>query len=293
VFGLDKTAIIALTAAALWGGGDFCGGMSSKAVGGGMRSTMRLVMLAHASSLLVLTGVLLAQHATLPNGAPMAWALLAGTCGGIGSVAFFKSLSRGGMGAPAALCGLLTAAIPAIASSVLEGVPGALKLAGFLVAAVAIWLVAAGESPESPTGLRGTLALAIFSGVAFGIYFIALKLANPLGDLMPVALARAAGLASLAVMLLFMQRSEKSEPPEISWLAGWKWVMGFAVLDTSGNLLFIAATQVGRLDVSSVLAGLYPAGTILLAAWRLHERPTRRQLLGMVTALAAVVMITV
>jgi drug/metabolite transporter (DMT)-like permease len=44
--------------------------------------------------------------------------------------------------------------------------------------------------------------------------------------------------------------------------------------------------------VASVLASLYPAGTILLAAWYLQERPTRRQSLGMVAALAAVAMIT-
>jgi drug/metabolite transporter (DMT)-like permease len=55
----------------------------------------------------------------------------------------------------------------------------------------------------------------------------------------------------------------------------------------------MAATQLGRLDVASVRASLYPAGTILLAAWYLKERPTRRQMVGMGAALAAVVMITV
>ena len=70
------------------------------------------------------------------------------------------------------------------------------------------------------------------------------------------------------------------------------WAMGAVVLDTSGNLLFIMATRAGRLDVAAVLASLYPASTILLAAWTLHERPTRRQGLGMVVAAAAVVMIT-
>jgi drug/metabolite transporter (DMT)-like permease len=71
------------------------------------------------------------------------------------------------------------------------------------------------------------------------------------------------------------------------------WAMGVAVLDTGGNLLFLTATRMGRLDVAAVLASLYPAGTILLAGWRLKERPTRRQVAGMVVALAAVVMITV
>jgi drug/metabolite transporter (DMT)-like permease len=73
------------------------------------------------------------------------------------------------------------------------------------------------------------------------------------------------------------------------WLG---WAVGVAVLDTGGNMLFLAATRLGRLDVAAVLSSLYPAGTILLAAWLLHERPTRRQFAGMAVALAAVVMIT-
>jgi drug/metabolite transporter (DMT)-like permease len=64
-----------------------------------------------------------------------------------------------------------------------------------------------------------------------------------------------------------------------------------ALMDTGGNVMFVAATRLGRLDVAAVLASLYPAGTILLAAWHLHERPTRRQVAGMAAALAAVVMI--
>jgi drug/metabolite transporter (DMT)-like permease len=71
------------------------------------------------------------------------------------------------------------------------------------------------------------------------------------------------------------------------------WAMGAVLLDTTGNLLFIAATRAGRLDVAAVLASLYPASTILLAAWMLRERPTRRQGLGMAVAVAAVVMISI
>ena len=70
-----------------------------------------------------------------------------------------------------------------------------------------------------------------------------------------------------------------------------RWVLSTALFDTSGNMLFLAATRAGRLDVAAVLASLYPASTILLAAATLGERPTRRQGWGMAVASVAVVLI--
>jgi drug/metabolite transporter (DMT)-like permease len=63
-------------------------------------------------------------------------------------------------------------------------------------------------------------------------------------------------------------------------------------LDTVGNLFYLKATQVGRLDVAAVVCSLYPGGTILLAALVLREWPTRRQIAGMALALAAVALLS-
>jgi drug/metabolite transporter (DMT)-like permease len=305
-FAIHANALIALAAAASWGGGDFSGGMGVKAAGGSLVRAVRFVVLAHAMSLAVLLLVLWGMHTALPHGAPVIWAAVGGMTGAMGLVAFYMALSRssenGAMGASAAVSGLLAAAIPAGVSMVIEGAPGGLRLAGFVVAAVAIWLIAAGEpgggeakatvafagnTPQS----GGTVALAIFGGVAFGLYFVCLRLANPLGTVLPMAIARAGSLTLCLPVLLAMQRGLRAR--EGSWLAGWQWAMGVALLDTGGNMLFLAATRRGRLDVASVLASLYPAGTILLAGWHLHERPTQRQRMGMVVALAAVGMISV
>ena len=99
--------------------------------------------------------------------------------------------------------------------------------------------------------------------------------------------------ALLVLATLRRPRTPASRPPS-AYLPrkAVLWAMGPALLDTAGNLLFMASTRMGRLDVAAVLASLYPASTILLAAWMLHERPTRRQCLGMLTAAAAVVLIT-
>jgi drug/metabolite transporter (DMT)-like permease len=154
-------------------------------------------------------------------------------------------------------------------------------------------MIAAGDNPEAKPVSSGTTWLAILSGAGFGVYFTALKFAGVAGVVWPMATARIGSLTTCSLILL------------VSGLAGTKkggsgwlpqrsvlWALSTAVLDTSGNLLFIASTRAGRLDVAAVLASLYPASTILLAAWMLHERPTRRQGLGMCVAAAAVVMIT-
>jgi drug/metabolite transporter (DMT)-like permease len=321
---VPENALFALAAAASWGGGDFSGGMGVKAAGGTATGALRLVIVAHAASLAVLTVLCVVSRTPWPHGAAMVWALGAGTAVGVSLTAFYISLSRGAMGVSAAVSGVLAAAIPAVVSMATEGAPGSLRLAGFALALAAIWVIAAGDSPENApedkSAGRKTMGLAIVGGLGFGFYFVALRMSNGLGVMEPIALARAASLVTCLVLLAIISWHGKSSPllptsqnrddhpseqmrspgtPDVGHPAAWLsreavgWAMGVALLDTGGNLLLVAATRTGRLDVAAVLASLYTAATILLAAWRLHEHPTKRQLAGMVAALVAVVMITI
>ena len=290
---LHGNALMALTAAALWGSGDFSGGMSVKNAGGTMGAALRVVVLSHAMSFSVLLLVIWLRGNTFPHGAPLLWGLVAGVTAGVSLTCFYVALSRGAMGASAALSGLLAAAIPAAVSAIAEGPPGLLRTLGFALAGAAIWMIAAGPNAEATPADRGTLGLALVGGVGFGIYFVALKLAGTTGVLWPLATARVGSLGLCSLMLAGMSLRAKRSKPK-AWLTRpvVMWAMATALLDTTGNLLFIAATRAGRLDVAAVLASLYPASTILMAAWMLRERPTRRQGLGMMAAAVAVVMIT-
>jgi len=291
---LQGNALLALAAAVLWGGGDFSGGMGAKHAGGTMGSALRVILLSHAASLSVLLLIAWLRGDTFPHGTPLVWGIGAGVIGGLSLMCFYVALSRGAMGASAAMSGLLAAAIPAVVSIVREGSPGLLRVAGFVVAGAAIWLIAAGKNAEAKPAAAGTVWLAIAAGVGFGIYFVALKVAGTAGVIWPMATARMGSLSVCSLLLLGMSFGAKPELSRghLTRLAV-AWALCGAVLDTSGNLLFIAATRAGRLDVASVLASLYPASTILLAAWMLRERPTRRQGLGMAVAALAVVMIAV
>ena len=296
---IPENTLLALSAAASWGGGDFSGGMGVKTIGGSTSGALRVVILSHATSLALILLFLVLTGATVPHGAPVFWGLGCGLTGALSVTLFYIALARGAMGTSAAVSGLLAAAVPAVVSAVLEGAPGGLRLAGFVLALIAIWAVAAGDSPENTGGQRGTMGLAIASGLGFGFYFVCLRMSNALGVMEPIALARAASLSTCTLLLLSIQlrrrRGNASRRIPSTDTMNWQvagWAIGVALLDTGGNLLFVAATRIGRLDVASVLASLYPAVTILLAAWRLQERPTRRQIGGMAMALAAVLMIT-
>jgi drug/metabolite transporter (DMT)-like permease len=289
---IEGNALPALAAAVLWGGGDFSGGMGAKHSGGTMGGALRVILMSHAMSLCVLVAVARMRGDAFPHGAPLIWGLTAGLLGGLSLTGFYVALSRGAMGASAAVSGLLAAAIPAGVAIAREGSPGWLHVVGFVIAGAAIWLIAAGENPESVPASAGTMWLAVFSGAGFGCYFVALKFAGVAGLVWPMATARMGSLTVCSLILGGLMLGRSSLADGHLNRRAFLWAAATALGDTTGNMLFIASTRTGRLDVAAVLASLYPASTILLAAWTLHERPTRRQGVGMLVAAAAVVMIT-
>ena len=278
-------ALLALLAAGFWGIGDFSGGMGAKRAGGTTGAALRVVLLSHATSLTVLLGLAFVHGDPFPHGRVLACGLAAGVTGGLSLTAFYVALSRGAMGASAAISGLLAAAIPVAIAMVTDGAPGLRRGLGFVVAGVAIWMIAAGETERERAG---TMALAIGAGAGFGLYFVALKYAGPGGLIWPMANARMGSLTTCGLILLALRGKAGAATISRRTLG---WVLGTAVFDTSGNMLFLAATRAGRMDVAAVLASLYPASTILLAAGMLGEWPNRRQGWGMAVAVAAVVMI--
>ena len=286
--GFEANSLLGLASAILWGVGDFSGGMGVKAGGGRTGAALRVVLLSHITSFSFLLLTVLLRGDPFPQTRFFAWGVTAGIAGGLSLTAFYVAISRGAMGAAAAVSGLLAAAIPAAVAIFAEGTPGWRKGVGFLIAGLAIWMIAAGPSPEDAVkASAGTLALAIAAGAGFGFYFVALKNAGGAGPVWPMTAARMGSITTCSLILLAMRGAGRVPITRRMLL----WILSTALFDTSGNLFFVAATRAGRLDVAAVLASLYPTSTILLAAWMLRERPTRRQGWGMVVAAGAVVLI--
>lgn len=285
---MPANVLLGLASALAWGSGDFSGGMGVRSVGGSMRGALRVVLLSHATSFVLLLIAALALSIKAPHGTVLLWGFTAGVVGCLSITAFYLALSRGQMGGAAAISGLLAAAIPATVSAWSEGNPGWMRLVGFGIAGASIWMIAGSEDTQKRDGTA--IGLAIGAGAGFGLYFVALKMAGSGGPLWAMASARMGSLITCGLLMLGVYVCGNPLAVRLT-RATLGWALMTALLDTSGNMLFVAATRAGRLDVAAVLASLYPAGTILLAGWVLRERPTLRQGWGMAIAAAAVLMI--
>ncbi|MHB8303052.1 MAG: EamA family transporter [Acidobacteriaceae bacterium] len=291
------TSVLALSSAAVWGAADFSGGMAARHL-----RVFWLVAISHAFSLTLLLLSAWAFRQPVPNTHALAWGLAAGCAGGMALLAFYYALSLGEMGTTAALTGLLSAAIPVLFTMATIGAPAPRQLLGFAVAAAAIWLISSpqpGRGSAGPDGhRRRKLMLAVISGIGFGIFFIALRQANSGGLVWPLAASRVGSITLALIAGVLFSRGQFTVAPTATGAALVSWRTGVALAflagacDTVGNVLFVAATRTGRLDIAAVLASLYPASTILLAAWLLKERTSPRQAVGMAAALVAVALIS-
>jgi drug/metabolite transporter (DMT)-like permease len=137
---------------------------------------------------------------------------------------------------------------------------------GFVLALLAIWLI---SRPERAAGRPEGIGLALIAGCGFGCFFILISRVSATATFWPLAVARLTSVIFLLVVMGFRRQPvlPKMTVVPLILLAG--------TLDATGNAFFVLAAHVGRLDVAAILASLYPAATVLLAALVLRERMTR------------------
>jgi len=271
------SAMYALGAVGAWGVSDFLGGYTARRF-----NAFFLAAIGHACGFTLVFTIATSHHMALPAARNMGWAMLAGVCGGTALALFYRALSQGNMGLAAPVATVIGAAIPALFSIWMEGFPRPLVFVGFALALAGIWLI---SRPEKSGGAPQGLGLALISGLGFAGFYIFMKEA---GDGAATWLASCSRGASLVVTALITVAGQKFKPSYargavIGGLAG--------CLDVSGTIMFVRASQTGRLDTAVVLTSLYPVITIVLARIFLEERFTFWKSVGMAAALAAVPLI--
>ncbi len=193
--GTLTAAALSLSAAAIWGGGDFAGGIAVRRA-----NVFRVVAGAHACGLVLMLALAWITGEPMPPYSSLGWGVVAGITGGFGIAALYEGLSVGRMGVVAPVASVITAVLPVLFGFRTEGLPDRLQLAGFALALVSIWFVA---RPDGKIDSHRGVGLAILAGVMFGLFLISGKQAGHGGVFWPLVAARAASTLLMLLIVAF------------------------------------------------------------------------------------------
>ena len=270
------TAAYGLAAVLGWGTSDFLGGYATRRANAFLFSTV-----VNVGGLVVVGALASATHAAFPTGRTAAWVVAGGISGGISLAVFYRALSSGRMGLTAPVAAVLSAAIPTFFSMFTEGLPGRIPALGFVLAAAGLWLITRSEDGNAPEGI----GMAVLAGIGFAGFYLCIRQAGDGAVFWIATLTRAGGLVITALVVLLLRNFRDITA------AGVRWGVLTGCIDSLGTILFVRASQTGRLDEAVLVSSLYPAVTVLLARFILKEHLTRWRFVGLLAALAAVPMI--
>jgi drug/metabolite transporter (DMT)-like permease len=270
-------AALALAAAASWGVGDFFGGLKSRSL-----NPVAILIVAQPIGLTLLA-IWVAVRGQGPPGSEVLWACLAAVLGTTGLIAFYKGMAAGALSIVAPIAGA-GAAIPVIWGLAHGDHPSGYQELGFAAALIGVVLASFERRPEAAR-LAAGVGWAVIAMLAFGAYYIPMHEASH-GDFLWAAFVFRLTSTTLIAAAWLVVRPSSACRADLPVLAS------IGILDTGGNVFFAAASAKGLVSVVSILASLYPVVTVLLARAVLHERVHRSQELGIVLALAGIVLIS-
>ncbi|WP_375503819.1 EamA family transporter [uncultured Jatrophihabitans sp.] len=276
------TVVLSLAAALLYGIGDFAGGFGSRRLG-----ASTLLLWSYPIGAVLMTALLFA----FPGQLHTRVALLGvggGAAGVLGVLVMYHLMTMAPINVISPVTAVLAAIVPVFVGFGVGERPATAAWFGIALGLVSVVLVSRSTPTAKQASVGGsTLALALLSGLGFGLYFVCLGRAGPDAGLWPLTISR---ITSALLIMPFAWRARgfvlvRGRSLAIAAAAG--------TLDAFANLFFLLATHHGLLSVASVLTSLYPATTVLLAVTLLHERLNAVQRVGLVLAAGAIVLITV
>lgn len=269
---------LAFAAACSWGLADFLAGLASRRLPASV-----VLLLVEGGGLVVILAVAVLSGTPFFAHATDLWSAIGGGLSGVlGLGCFYRALAIGTMSvvAPISSTGV---ALPVVVGIATGNRPSAVTAAG-LVAIVAGVVLASREEHDSAQAAadgRRALGLALLSAVGFGGFFALTDAPSDASVAWTLVAARAAALPFVAAVIL---RSGAALPSRRFGVG----IAGIGCIDLLATALIAIANTKGDLSVVSVVGGMYPVMTVLLAAAVLHERVRAPQALGIALALGGV-----
>ena len=275
--------VLALAAAALWGTGDFFGGLASRRM-----SVLIVLFWSQLVGLVGLVAWIVLSGAARP-GAGVLYALAAGGAGALGLGCLYRGMAVGSMGIVAPISA--TSPVVPLVFDLSRGTsPAAVQWLGIVLALLGVVLVS--REPRGGGGRRGRpvaagVGLALVAALCFGLFVVGLGEAAQESAPWAAATGRLGSVSAL-VLVLAATRTVPRVPRQF-----WPLVVAIGAFDTGANALIAVAATKGAIGIVAVLSALYPIATILLARAVLHERLGATRTAGGLVALGGAALIAV
>lgn len=287
-----------LLTALTWGSADLFARFATRRIG-----TLRTMLYMQLTGFILLTLAMrwLGGWGHLADGSgwrPWAWGILAGVLNAAGTMALYRSFEIGKM----SIVAPLSASYPVLTLllSMLTGERLTLaRFAGIALTILGVILVARGETqPDDanainaatqPAKKRLGVGWALLAAVTYGVMFwlLGIRLVPLLGGAPTVWIIRLTCFISAALVILIAGKSlappSKKDSP---------WILGVGILDTSAYVFNNLGMQMEQVSVVSVLASLYGAVTVGLAALILREPVSRLQWVGIFSIFVGIILIS-
>lgn len=290
--------LLGLATALCWGSADLFARFATRKIG-----TVRTMLYMQLTGLVLLTLAMRALggwgHLTDGSGwRPWAWGILAGMLNTSATLALYRSFEIGKMSVVAPVSAsypALTMLLAALAGERLT----AMRFVGIGLIIVGVILVARGEKmPDGANPLDEKARVekrnlgagwALLSGAGFGVMFwvLGIRVVPLLGSAPSVWVIRLTSVLATTVVVLILR-----QPVALPGAGANRWILGVGILDTTAYVLNNYGMQHEQVSVMSVLASLYGAVTVALAAIFLGERVSRMQWVGIVSIFAGIFLIS-
>jgi drug/metabolite transporter (DMT)-like permease len=286
--------LLGLLTALSWGGSDFLARFATHRIG-----TLRTMLYMQFTGFLLLTIVLpwLGGWGHLADGSgwqPWAWGALAGILNCAASLTLYRSFEIGKM----AVVAPLSASYPVLTVllSLLSGEHLRMTRAiGIACTLLGVALVAGGEKTPDENDVEGVrragkgIGLALCSAIGFGFLFwlLGIRIVPATGAAQTVWLLRLTSSLLTAGIILVARKSIKPPTDRVR-----VWILAMGLTDTGAFVMNNFGMRIEQVAVVSVLASLYGAVTVGLAAIFLREHVSRWQWLGIISIFAGIFLIS-
>lgn len=271
--------VLALMCAISYGVADFWGGLATR-----RGSIWKVLPVIVATGIVTLGIAVPFLGATFSQGAIVA-GVAAGISGTIGYIFIMYGLALGPMSVVAPISAVIGAIIP-FAFGFISG--ETLSTIGFIGAGLAfVSIVLVSRSTEDATHpvTAKAVIVAVIAGLGIAGYLLGLSGGPDDSGLAPVLVGRFVTAGIFIVIAIAKWHAIRDGAID------YKLALASGSLDVVGGTTFMLAARAGDLVLVAVVAALYPAFTVLLARFVLHERMERHQLIGLIGAGAAVVLL--